>query len=304
MKRVSLIVVACLGAVFSATAAQADWRAFSTSHFIIYSESDDKAVEQLARSLETVDGLMRMATGLGTDVEPVKVRIYQVGDEGDVQRAIGETGSGIAGFYSSNILGPFAVTPRHMTFQQGDFTTDLVLHHEYAHHFMLQYFPGTYPGWYTEGFAELIGSSRIMRDGTIAYGYPAKHRGDEISFDWYPLQDLLLTPPEKIHGMDWYGEGWALTHFFTFSKTRSKQLREYLAALTAGKSRADAAKVFGDLGDLNREASAYLRAGSFTYRAVRVPIHEPVIQAVRALSPGEAALVPETIAFRDDDLAA
>ena len=80
---------------------------------------------------------------------------------------------------------------------EGDFTPELVLHHEYAHHFMLQYFPATYPGWYTEGFAELMGSSKLMDDGRVAYGWPAKHRGDTIAFAWVPVQDLLTRPPKR-----------------------------------------------------------------------------------------------------------
>ena len=93
-----------------------------------------------------------------------------------------------------------------------------------------------------------------------------------------------------------------MTHFFTFSKERAPQLRQYLAALTAGKSPAEAVKAFGDLGVLNREAHAYLSRGQFDYKPIKVPVKEPVIQRVTPVGPGEAALIPETIAFSDDDL--
>jgi tetratricopeptide (TPR) repeat protein len=284
-------------------AARAEWREYETAHFIIYSESSEKDVNRLAERLEKVDGLMRMATGIAKDVEPVKVRIYEVADADEVEKALGLSGTGIGGFYDSNILGPFAVTPRKFHFQTGRATPELVLHHEYAHHFMLQYFPAIYPAWYIEGFAELIGSSTFMSDGRIAYGMPARHRGDAISFYWVPLGDLLVKPPEKIENFDLYGQGWALTHFFTFSNTRAPQLRQFLAALMAGKPSAEAAKVFGDLGALNQEAHRYLKAGSFAYRPVAVDIARPAIQRSRVLSAGEAALIPQTIAFRDEDLA-
>jgi tetratricopeptide (TPR) repeat protein len=285
-----------------ATSAHAEWRRFETAHFIIYSESGDKRVNELAAGLEKIDGLMRMATGLSADVEPVKVRIYEMADEGPVQQALGEVNTGVAGFYSSNIFGPYAVTLRKAYSAKGDFTAELVLHHEYAHHFMLQYFPANYPGWYSEGFAEMIGSSRILPDGRVAYGFPAKHRGDAIAYDWMPLEELLTRPPEKLRPYDVYGQGWAMTHFLTFSKTRSQQLRQYLAALTAGKSPGEAAMAFGNLAQLNREAHAYLMKGSFEYKPVQVPIRQPVVQRVTAVSAGESALIPETIAFNDDDL--
>jgi tetratricopeptide (TPR) repeat protein len=287
----------------SASSAQAEWRRFETAHFIIFSQSNDRQVTELATGLESIDGLMRMATGLPAEVEPVKVRIYEMADEGAVEAAIGEANSGIAGFYNSNVLGPFAVTLRKAySVSDGDFTRELVLHHEYAHHFMFEYFPATYPGWYVEGFAELIGSSKILPDGRVAYGWPAKHRGDTIAYEWVPIGDVLLKPPEKLR-MDWYGQGWALTHFLTFSKGRSQQLRQYLAALTAGKTPAEAAQAFGDLDKLNREAHAYVSRGQFEYKPVAVPLRQPVIQRVNALGPAETALIPETIAFNDDDLA-
>jgi tetratricopeptide (TPR) repeat protein len=296
--------VALLGAALlcSATTAHADWRRFETAHFIIYSQSDDERVEKLATGLESTDGLMRMATGLPMDEKAVKVRIYEMADEGQVQSALGESNTGIAGFYTSNILGPYAVTLRKAYSAEGDFTAEIVLHHEYAHHFMMQYFPATYPTWYVEGFAELIGASKTLPDGRIAYGFPAKYRGDEIAFDWVDIRDVLLRPAEKVVNFDLYGQGWAMTHYLTFSKERAGQLRKYLEALNAGKSAEEAASAFGDLGELNREAHAYLSKGQFNYTPVSVPIHQPVIEKVSPVGPAEAALISETIAFNDDDL--
>lgn len=277
------------------------WQASETEHFIIYSNSPPERVLKLATELESYDKLMRMATGINEDIGPVKVRIYEVDGLYDVQRALGlDQYSGVAGFYESNSLGPYLVTPRTTGYEGEDFGPGLVLHHEYAHHFMLQYFPSSYPGWYTEGFAELIGSSKILPDGRIGYGMPAKHRGHDIVSDWAPLQDLLTK--DKVYGVDWYAQGWALTHFLTFDKTRSAQFHQYLDALRVGKTQQEAAKVFGDLGVLNREARTYVGNGVFEYRPVKVEISQPVIQRTRPMSAGEAALVPEVIAFRDEPL--
>ena len=283
-------------------AARAEWRAAESAHFIFYSESSDKDIEKLAARLESYDKLMRMATGIADDVEPVKVRIYEVASTYEVEQALGLTDSGVAGFYDSNILGPFAVTPRSTGWQGGSFTPALVLHHEYAHHFMLQYFPSVYPPWYTEGFAELIGSSKVMPDGRIGYGMPAKHRGSDIAVNWVNVADLLLKPPHKLY-YDLYAQGWALTHFLTFSKERSPQMRAYLVALRAGRPPEEAAKAFGDLQVLNREARRYVTDGAFDYKPVAVEIARPAVKSLRSLSPGEAATIANVIALRDDELA-
>lgn len=284
-----------------AFAADAPWTATETAHFTIYSKSPKERVEKLATEVESYDKLIRMATGVRDGLPPVKVRIYEVDGLEEVRDALGlEYYSTVAGFYSANALGPFLVTPRKTGYVGENFDASLVLHHEYAHHMMLQYFPAAYPSWYTEGFAELIGSSKVMDDGRIGYGMPAKQRGHDIALYWAPLQELLTE--EKPWGVDVYGQGWAVTHFFTFDKKRSQEFRQYLAALNAGHSLEDAAKVFGNLNDLDREARQYVTKGSFEYRPVKVEIAKPVVQSVRQLSAGEAALIPEVTAFSDDNL--
>src|SRR6478735_7077023 len=121
-------------AIFLPTAAVADWREHETAHFLIVSESPPAEVEEFAARLESYDKLMRMATGTKVD-DPVKVRIYEVPSLSEVEQALGEHNSGIAGFYDSNMLGPFAVTPHKTSGTGRYFTPELVLHHEYAHHF-------------------------------------------------------------------------------------------------------------------------------------------------------------------------
>jgi tetratricopeptide (TPR) repeat protein len=297
---VAILAWALALATSTASAAAPVWQAAETAHFIIYSKGSQQRLEKLATDLESYDKLMRMATGMGDENDIVKVRIYEVDNTGDIERALGISNTGVAGFYDSNILGPFLVTPRSIDTETKDFTPELVLHHEYAHHFMLQYFPAVYPDWYVEGFAELIGSSKRLDDGRIGYGMPATHRGHDIATDWVALQELLVK--ERVTDVDTYGQGWALTHFFTFTPPRTKQFRAYLDALTAGKSMKEASQVFGDLADLNREARRYITAGSFSYRPVKVDIAQPVIRRTRPLSAAEVALVPEVIAFRDEPL--
>lgn len=197
--RIVLASLATVAAIAITSPADAAWRRFETEHFIIYSQSPDNKAEELARGLEGIDGLMRMATGLSAERPLVKVRIYEMADEGEVQAALGQRDSGVAGFYTSNVLGPYAVTLRRLISARGDFTPGLVLHHEYAHHFMLQYFPATYPGWYVEGFAELIGSTKTLPDGRLAYGWPARQRGDTISVGWVSMKDILLGSPRRSH---------------------------------------------------------------------------------------------------------
>lgn len=300
-----LLALAASAILGVSSSAGAEWKRYETAHFIIYSASGDARAAKRAADLEKIDGLMRLATGLSSDVKPVKVRIYELANEGDVQAAYGGNVEGLAGYYASNAFGPFAVTERTVVMAGGSaFTPDVVLHHEYAHHFMLQYFPAEYPGWYIEGFAELIGASKILDDGRVAYGFPAKYRGGSLAAEWLPMQDVLTVSPDKVRRYDVYGQGWAMTHFLTFTKGRSQQLRAFLGALSAGRSSADAAKVFGDLGELNRQARTYVSQGAFDYKLVNVPIESPIVKRTSVVGFAEAALLPEIAAFKDYDLRA
>ena len=200
-----LYILAAIGATIGATSqVSAQWREVETAHFLIVSESPPAQIEKFAERLEKYDKLMRLATGTAQD-DPVKVRIYEVASTAEIEKALGLDNSGVAGFYDSNPLGPYAVTPRKTREGGRYFTPALVLHHEYAHHFMLQYFPAIYPSWYTEGFAELIASSQELEDGRMGYGMPAKHRGNEIAAYWVPLQELLTK--EKVNDLDRYAQG-------------------------------------------------------------------------------------------------
>lgn len=283
------------------TPAAAEWRAYEARHFTIYSEGGEARAAELATRLEKYDRLMRMATGIASD-DPVKVRIFEVASTDEIEEALGVSGTGIAGFYSSNSYGPFLVTPRRTSNGGRYFTPLVVLQHEYAHHFMLQYFPATYPSWYVEGFAELIGSSTLEKDGRIMYGAPARQRGDQLVADWVPLQEAFGSD-DNVRDLDPYGQGWAMTQFLTMDPVRSRQLRTYLQLLNAGKSNKVAATTaFGDLPRLNAEVRSHVQRGSWIVRPVAVQIDLPVLSGSRALSPAEVALLPAIMAFDDDPL--
>src|SRR3569832_1384238 len=145
----SLIALIAASLSVAAVAADAPWTASDTKHFIIYSKSPPERVRDLAIDLERYDKLIRMATNIPDDRQSTKVRIYEVDGLKEIRDALGvDDNSTIAGFYTANSLGPFLVTPRKAGYVGEYFDAELVRHHEYAHHMMLQYYPVAYPQWY------------------------------------------------------------------------------------------------------------------------------------------------------------
>ena len=286
--------------VFSNPAFAAVWREAETAHFRIISSGDEKGLLKFAERLEYFHTLLRLATGANEANRPVvKVRVYLVPSLGDVKRLYGNSDSDVAGFYGPREDGAFAVVPR--STGDGIFTGQLVLFHEYAHHYMLQYTPAAYPSWYVEGFAEIASTASFERKGAITFGKATSHRQYELDGGTsYPVIKMLdgtyLKDREKGRGWS-YGDAWALSHYLTFSDKRRGQFRTYLIGINSGKKMAEAAQAFGDLGELQREVGSYLAGRSFPYRAVPIPETAAGPIKLRELGLAEAALIDMTVEF-------
>lgn len=294
------VLLAALLLVFSNPAFAAVWREAETTHFRIISSGEEKGLLKFAERLEYFHTLLRLATGANEANRPVvKVRVYLVSSVGEVKRLYGNLNSEVAGFYGPREDGAFAVVPR--STGDGIFTGQLVLFHEYAHHYMLQYTPAAYPSWYVEGFAEIASTASFERKGAITFGKAASHRQYELEGGTsYPVIKMLdgtyLKDREKRRGWS-YGDAWALSHYLTFSDTRRGQFRAYLNGINNGKKMTEAAQVFGDLGVLQREVGSYLAGRSFPYRAVPIAEGSAGPVKLRELGMAEAASIDMTIEF-------
>jgi hypothetical protein len=283
-------------------AANAEWREAETPHFRIYSNGGEQQLNRFAERLETFDALLRRLASVPANIEPVKVRVFLLDTEDQVRRAYHATGTTIAGFYTVNMEGPLAVSPRRTDVTDSTFGPEIVLFHEYAHHFMLQYFPASYPAWYVEGFAEMASTATPQPGGKMAFGKAASHRGYSLTASrWVPVSQLLTQSYSQFpKDADFYGQAWLLSHYLTFAPARKGQIYRYLGALAAGRPQADAAReIFGDLDALNREAREYLNARNFSYSQIEVRNPAPESMRLRLLTSGEAALVGDMAAFRD-----
>ncbi len=274
----------------------AEWREAETAHFRIMSAGEEKDLLKFAERLEHFHTLLRLATGASEEgLRILKVRVVLVPSVTEVARLYGADDKGVLGFYSPREEGPIAVVPAstdgfNMSGQQ-------VLFHEYAHHYMLQYSPVAYPAWYVEGFAEITSTASFDRPGTISYGKAAVHRKDDLETRRYPTAKMVDGSYIKEgDGRPWsYGDAWLVTHYLTFADKRRGQLRAYLDAMNSGQPMEQAAKVFGDLNELQREVSIYFAGRSFPYRAVPLPPGSAGEIKLRQVPTHEASLIETQI---------
>lgn len=239
----------------------AAWFKASSEHFIVYGEGTAESVESYADKLEKFEAVLSQQTGLRTEPGANRLIVFLVETTAAVQRQMDTKSRNVAGFYSPRLWGTIAVVPRRAGGGEFELNSQIVLFHEYTHHFMLQNAPAAYPAWYTEGFAEYFSTVVFKPDGSVQVGYPAKHRAyGLILLPPFPVQRLLV-PDARILDPDqteaFYGWSWLMTHYLSLSPARKGQLTTYLNAFADGASPSDAATAFGPLKDLQKDLIAY-----------------------------------------------
>lgn len=286
---------ALLAALVAAVPARAEWMRASSRHFVIHADASEPELRDLATRLERFDGALRRFHGLGDNPAAAAnpVTIYVTSSFKAVRRLAGR--KDVGGFYVPRADGAVAFTPRVGDAGPNDVTAQIVLFHEYAHHFLLGNFALAYPAWYAEGYAELMSTAEIAPD-RVWLGLAANHRayGLLLAKNEMPAASLF-APPQRIGDLQQeqlYGRGWLLTHYLTFDAERRARLGRYLALLNAGVPTLDAARrAFGDLDRLDAELAAYLAEPTIPVVRFAVANLPPVQVAVRRMTAGERALI-------------
>jgi hypothetical protein len=283
-------------------ALRAQWKEATTDHFVVYSDTSADKLERAAADLERYDFLLRRMLNLPRE-HPVKVRVYLLPNMSDVGRSLGYgSNSGVAGYYTASSRGPMAVGMRNPV-GSVEYGVDgqTVLFHEYAHHLMYQNSQAALPLWYSEGFAEYYGTTRVLPDA-FEVGQIARDRRAWFKDygDWLPLKQLLTSRnykdiDNKVGLL--YAQGWLLVHYLSDNPERSGQLARYLGMINAGsdfKKAMDTA--FGpDAKELDAELRRYSRRQQLP--ALRISFQDMNVGkvTVRSLTAARSALMDEEI---------
>lgn len=295
-------------AITLAAPAQAEWHEASSEHFLIYADQSERDVREFAENLEKYHAAMAFITSKGTEkVSPSnRVTIFVVNNERAVQKLLGDTSGNVAGFYKSRAGGSVAFVPKVKKNRSRELSfSEIVLLHEYAHHFMYSNYPLSFPLWYSEGFAEFYASAAFDRDGSVWLGRPAQHRSYELfNMRKVPVELLLDTAAYTASNEDrekqdsFYGRSWLMFHYMTMQNFdpesgRSGQIRVYLRNLLQGMEAIEAARdAFGNLEQLDDDLKDYLnqrRIPSFKLSPEKISIKNI---AIRKLSKGAGKVMP------------
>jgi tetratricopeptide (TPR) repeat protein len=285
------------------TQAQAAWHEAKSSHFIIDGDVDAQELSDYAKKLERFDQAVRMARAMADPplTDSGKLRIYFLRNAREWSDL---AGGYILGSYSARADGSYAFVPKMKGDRIGDFNSDILLFHEYAHHLMFQNWAAALPSWFVEGFAEFLSTAKVNDDGTVILGAAANHRSTGVHSLHHdlPLSQMLSGSGRWLTGWQSeliYSRGWLLTHYLTFEPSRRGQLDRYLAGIQSGQSALESAKAaFGDLQQLDKELDRYSASKEITGVVLRPDPAKLGPIAVRPLDEGESTLMP--IRMRSD----
>lgn len=280
--------------------ANAAWQEASSAHFIVYADDKPERVRAFTERLEKFDKAVRTLRNMPDEKlsDAERVRVYMVGDLGDLQKLAGKGMSGVAGFYDARVGGPVAFVPRDAPKDSPfDLDAQSILFHEYTHHLMFLNWPNTvFPAWFVEGFAEFHATAKFLPKGGVQFGQVPGYRVWTVGDGGLlPAARLVQLDPGKLNDDQrdaLYSRGWLLTHMLTFDASRKGQLNKYMTALNAGKSSDEAAKEFGDLKRLDRDMTVYINRPTITIATMGEDKLTIGPITLRQLGAGEAAVMP------------
>lgn len=276
--------------VAAAAPARAEWRKAETEHFIVYGDTSERDIRAFAQRIERFDAFLRAYYPIETDYQSPKLEIYLAEGRRDMNRVAPGIGGGVAGFYSSNNGRVYAVVNTTVM------TGDVVLFHEYAHHFMFQMRSNAYPSWFVEGFAEYYATAEVD-PGRIQFG--RHHPGRMLALNqgantWARMEDVLkwrYTPSGRYPAYLYYAQAWGMTHYFMSTPERTRMLGQYLAAVVRGEDSVEAmqAATGRTPEQLQNDVRRYL-SGSINVLTPQLTLPAPDV-TVASVTPAEADMI-------------
>jgi hypothetical protein len=183
-------------------------------------------------------------------------------------------------------------------------SADVILQHEYTHHFMYQYGNGAMPAWLVEGLAEYFSTANVdgeqVRLGMASPGRVRSLIQDASSMNRIrprrlPLETVLTASTGQLSGDDaiaFYAQSWLMTHYLLRDPERKRQLAGYVRAIRAGADPLEAFPgAFGtDITTFGSALRSYLRTG-MQFSQLEAALPEPVIEVTQMPAGADAVLL-------------
>lgn len=286
----ALLTLACAGPAF---AQDGRWLRAESDNFIVYGDRDERQVRGAIQALEDFDATLRIMTGARAAPAEAKLEVYLVRNLAGLRQIRPDAPETLGGFYFSggDQIAAFLIYD-----DVGASSRREILFHEYAHHFMLHYFPQAYPRWYVEGFAEYV-STVEFRGRRAIVGTPSQGRAYWVSEGrMLPIEQLLA--PENVRDTaafrnEFYAHSWFAAMYVSNRSDRLQGLNNYVQALGQGADSIEAFEpAFGITPEqFERELREFRRGRVATFSA-QLPADPATIRVTRMSRAADDLLLP------------
>lgn len=231
---IALSVLALWATDAAAQQQQGRWLRAETDGFVVYGAISEQRIRGVADELEVFDGLLRRMTGAPAERAPRKLEVFLLSSDG-FRDVFPHTRDSIIGYYVARVEQTAAFSIYSNSTGLG---AREILFHEYAHHFMFQYFANAYPAWYVEGFAELVSTASLGTE-RIVIGRSSAGRLYALQNEtWMPMEQLIAAMPLTLSSSDaakFYAQSWLFAHYILLTG-KQEQLLSYVRALRLGEA--------------------------------------------------------------------
>ena len=226
--------VACLLANV-AHAQDGRWYRAESANFIVYGDLNELQVRNAAQSLEDFDLVLRALMRQHERTNESKLEVYLVRNIRGLRTVAPNMNESIGGFYVSggDMIAAFSRYDRDLGADRR-----IILFHEYAHHFMLHYFPAAYPQWYIEGFADYVSTVEISRRRATIGRHPEMRSSWLNAGHEFPIRHMLaperVTERTTLFQSLFYAHGWFAANYLSNNIERLNGLERYVTLLGEG----------------------------------------------------------------------
>jgi len=270
-----------------------NWIEIRTPNFVIYSTVREKKAVKLAAELESFRQVVFALTNITGDVSPIPTEIFLLRNKSEIRHWV-HGPRGLAGLFFPGIRKNVILSTGFVG------AGEEVLKHEYVHFVVGNFSRGRYPAWFSEGFAEFLGSA-YFKGGSLYLGDVPKARISSLELlPWLAGEKLVdrsqVAALREKQLFNFYAQSWLLVHYLhngREGRNFRSDMKRYLAALSAGTPDVEAFETSFEfeIDSLKRTLRSYGQQGIRGYKIQGDIFQLDYSPKTRPLNKGEAATI-------------
>jgi len=219
------------------------WRQYTSENFTLLSDIDPTLARTRLMDLELFHAVVLRITNAKSPANKLPTKIIVFDSTADFRKVVNR--ANVGGIFMPTLRGNRMVMPKKVARLPGN----QVLYHEYVH-FLLRDGTYTYPKWYDEGLADMLGQTYV-ENGRVIIGASSRARVERLNAgDVYVSLEKIVTRDDiwkwnPYLNSYFYSMSWAAVNYIYTGRLHGKtdygaQVPAYLKRVNAGAPRVGA----------------------------------------------------------------